>query len=256
MPASLPLGCFPMLPWINRLDAGGFEFDGRAYVQPRNCNDPHPLHGEGWTSAWDGEPASAHEAWLRMRGGATAAWPWRYEAWQRFALTPRALTVNLGLRNLADRPAPAALGLHPFFPGRSTAWLEAGCSGVWTRDDPGMPKSRRPAAGEFDLRGPQTAVGALNLDHCFDGWNGTARIGATTAPTGATGRARFGLSIEALQCRWLQVFAPPHGDVFCVEPQTTRPDALNPRPDDPTDPVQRLAPGETLEIEVRFAIEA
>jgi galactose mutarotase-like enzyme len=63
------------------------------------------------------------------------------------------------------------------------------------------------------------------------------------------------VAIESPQCRWLQVYAPGHGDVFCVEPQSTRPDALNPRQDDPADPVQRLAPGATLEVEVRFAID-
>jgi aldose 1-epimerase len=54
-----------MLPWVNRLDAPGFEFDGRALVQPRNTPDPHPLHGEGWSSAWEGESLPPHEALTR-----------------------------------------------------------------------------------------------------------------------------------------------------------------------------------------------
>src|SRR3984957_9975826 len=49
----LDTACFPMVPFVNRIAYGRFEFGGRTVQLERNWSeDPHPLHGQGWRKPW------------------------------------------------------------------------------------------------------------------------------------------------------------------------------------------------------------
>ena len=83
------LGCFPLVPYANRIADGRFAFAGRDIQLQRNWDrDPHPLHGQGWRSAWTIEQTSAAGATMEFFGGGDD-WPWRYRAVQGFALPRR-----------------------------------------------------------------------------------------------------------------------------------------------------------------------
>ncbi len=57
--------CFPMVPYANRVAGGRFSFEGRAVQLARNWDkDPHPLHGQGWPSAWSVDQSSTTRAAL------------------------------------------------------------------------------------------------------------------------------------------------------------------------------------------------
>src|SRR5689334_10320589 len=48
------MGSSPMVPWFNRISGGGFNFGGTFYpIAPNDPLEPVPIHGDGWTAAWD-----------------------------------------------------------------------------------------------------------------------------------------------------------------------------------------------------------
>ena len=112
------LGCFPLVPFSNRIGRGRFSWAGHDHVLARNFGDrPHCIHGIGWQSVWDADAISATTAHLTLHHDATGdqalRWPFSFTAEQIFSLTPDALRVELALTNRHAQPAPAGLGLHP-----------------------------------------------------------------------------------------------------------------------------------------------
>jgi hypothetical protein len=122
----LEVACFPMVPYVNRVAGGHFDFMGRTVqLEPNWSGDPHPLHGQGWRSSWDVVSASDTTATLRFEGGGNE-WPWRYRSEQCFELGPDELWVELSVENLSDTPMPAMLGLHPYFADATHARVTGG----------------------------------------------------------------------------------------------------------------------------------
>lgn len=240
--AGHPLGmaCFPMVPFVNRIDRGRFSHAGRALLIARNVPERHPLHGHSWQSPWDVAAWDGRSARLVYRDD--RRWPWPYEAFQEFSLSPDSLTVTLGLHSLATESFPASLGLHPYFPRAGGALLEARCTRLWARDASGIPIAPRPIPLRHDFGSARPTAGT-GLDHCFDGWCGHAVV--RWPDDGAA------LRIEADACRFLQVFTPDGEDYFCIEPMTARPDAFNPRSADRL-PAPLVRPGESMSLTMRL----
>src|SRR5262245_57109797 len=47
-------GCFPLVPFSNRIADAKFRFRGQIYELPRNFPpEPHAIHGQGWQHAWE-----------------------------------------------------------------------------------------------------------------------------------------------------------------------------------------------------------
>jgi aldose 1-epimerase len=237
----LDTACFPMVPFVNRIAYGRFEFGGRAVQLERNWSeDPHPLHGQSWRKPWSVVSESASSATLRFEGGADE-WPWRYRCEQHFHLQPDGLSVELSLENLSDRPMPAMLGLHPYFPDATHAQLLAQLPRVWLTDRAALPleEVQTPPAWSFE---PARAVKAVPLDHGFAGWNGIASLRWPDRT----------VTVRAPECRYLHVFTPAERDYFCVEPQTAAPGALTRGAGE----VTPVAPGQRATIRVHFEVGA
>jgi aldose 1-epimerase len=230
--------CFPMVPFVNRIAHGRFDFGGRTVQLERNWSeDPHPLHGQGWRKSWNVVSESASRATLRLEGGADE-WPWRYRCEQHFHLQPDGLSVELSIENLSDGPMPAMLGLHPYFPDAAQAKLQARLPRVWMTDRAALPleETRTPAAWSFD---PPRAIKAVPLDHGFSGWNGSASLHWPDRT----------VTVTAPDCRYLHVFAPADRDYFCIEPQTAAPGALS-----RAGGAAVVGPGERAALRVRFEV--
>lgn len=237
-------GCFPLVPFVNRVRDGVFSFRGETVrLSPNLSPQKHPLHGQGWRSAWSLERADVGRAELLFRHE-PGEWPWAYEARQTFELDARGLTVRLTCRNRSDRPMPCGLGQHPYFPCDADTVLDTGVSHAWTIDDEVMPVGRVAAEGRYDLRGRRIA--GADLDNGFDGWSGRATV---TWP----GKAQLTMTADAPR---LQVYAPPSGEVFAAEPVTNANDALSrPEAEWPTLGLQVLEPDAEAALDVRFEVE-
>jgi aldose 1-epimerase len=235
------LGCFPMVPYANRIAHGQFSFGARAVQLKQNCpNEPHPLHGEGWRAPWAVVHASESSATLMFEGGGDE-WPWRYRAEQQFQLRDSALAVRLSIENLAQSAMPVMLGLHPYFGDAALARLQARLPRVWLTDSACLPVEEvaTPIDWSFDRA---RSIAAVPLDHCFVDWNASAHL---LWPDRRVG-------IRATNCRCLHVYAPAGRDFFCVEPQSAPAGALNRGADE----ARVVAPGERFEMQVSFEVGA
>jgi aldose 1-epimerase len=233
--------CFPMVPYVNRVAHGRFNFGGHAVQLARNWSeDPHPLHGQGWRAPWTVEAASDSSARLRFEGGADD-WPWRYRSEQSFQLLADELSVELRIENLSDTAMPAMLGLHPYFRQPEQAQLQAQLPRVWLTDRAALPvqEERTPAAWSFE---PARPIGAVALDNGFSGWNGVATLRWPDRT----------VTVRATHCDCLHVYAPAGQDFFCIEPQSAAPGALSRNAGE----AGALAPGERFAIRVQFAVGA
>jgi aldose 1-epimerase len=243
------LACFPLVPYSNRIAYGRFRWSGRGYVLDRNHGDrPHTIHGVGWQTAWTLAAASAATATLtlahRPTGVQAGRWPFAFDAEQRFTLTADGLHVALAMTNRHTEPAPAGLGLHPYFPRAHDAVLQFRASEVWTNQDVPLPARCIPVPVEWD-HAKGLRIGHTLLDNCFTGWDGTARI--------AWGPDLPSLTIAADGLfRRLIVYTPPEHDFFCVEPVSHMTDAINRTTADTG--LRTLAPGETMSGEIKFCL--
>jgi len=100
---SREVGCFPLVPYANRIAFGRFRWDGTAYRLPLNFGDhPHSIHGVGWQTPWVVAASDARSVRLVLSHDGSGGWPFPFEAAQTFALDPEALTVTLASSALQD----------------------------------------------------------------------------------------------------------------------------------------------------------
>jgi aldose 1-epimerase len=245
------LACFPLVPYSNRIAYGRFHWDGADHLIDRNFGDhPHAIHGIGWQRAWEVATVGPASATLTLRhdavGEQVRAWPFAFEAEQRFMLTPDALHVALTLRNLHRSAAPVGLGLHPYFPRFGDPTLRFNAPRVWLNGVNSLPSEPVAVPPKWDHSGGQR-IGGVSLDNCFAGWDGEAHIvWASDGPA---------LRIEAdAPFRHLIVYTPAGRDFFCVEPVSHMNDAINRMDSVDDNGLHILAPGETLQGRVTFGL--
>ena len=232
--------CYPLVPFSNRVAHRRFSFAGVEHELPALLGG-WAIHGAGWQLAWEACGASMH---LDYPGG--TLWPFAFRAEQAFDLQPHALRVTLRVTNTHSAPAPAAIGLHPFFPRKTDTTLRFHADRVWQNGADMIPVANTPvpAAWDFTACGP---LGNAEIDNCFAGWNGEAVLAwpdrgqalriAATPPFGH-----------------LVVFVPRERDFVAIEPVSNMNDALN-RMETPGHGMVVLQPGETLEGQISMTIE-
>lgn len=244
--SPLQAGCFPLVPYCNRIRDGGFRFGDRdVRIAPNMAGDPSPLHGQGWLSAWQVEKHSRAGAELLFRHPA-GEWPWAYEARQHFVLNSRGLTVGLTCRNLTGHPMPCGLGLHPYFPCGPDTQLATHVENVWTVDENILPVARIPAEGRYDLSGG--VVCGRGLDNGYDGWCGQAAIETP-------GSRMPQIRMSSPGTRFFQLYSPVEGGLFVAEPVSHANAALNaPQDQWPQLGLKILGPGQHMTLWMRVEL--
>jgi aldose 1-epimerase len=241
----LDAGCFPLVPFVNRIRGGRFAFRGRTVrLAPNMAGDPSPLHGQGWRNPWRVAAASADEAMLEYdhEGG---EWPWSYTARQQFRLDPSSLEVALSCRNSSAEPMPCGLGQHPYFHCSPGTRITTRVEHVWTIDEHVLPVEKVPAEGRFDLR--DRLVCGQGLDHGFGGWGGEARMSDPDWP--------YELRLKSADARFFQLYSPPGGGIFVAEPVSHANAALNAPEEKWAELGMRvLDPGEAMSLTMRLEV--
>lgn len=234
------MACYPLLPFSNRIAGGRFRFDGQEIVLQRNWPGVgHPMHGDGWATAWQVERQEPRSAEIAYDHEATSdgGWPFAYRARQSFRLDEDRLTVRLSLENREARAVPAGIGLHPFFVRDQATDLQCRTRSVWLADAEVLPTARVAVPAGWDF-GAGRRVGEVALDNCFEGWDGSARIAWPDR-----GLALEMSASEAL--RTLVIFTPPQRPFFCVEPVSHANGQIA---------ATRLAAGDTIAGDVTFRL--
>lgn len=223
--SPLEAGCFPLVPYCNRIREGRFRFGGHEAVLPRNfAPEPHSLHGIGWQHPWRVERRTESECLLVHDYDGEDAWPWAYRTEQRVRLTPRGCVVTLVLINRSGEPMPAGVGLHPYFRRRREAELRFAASHVLLVDHDLLPTGVTAPANHFADWGPGASLPAETVDHCFAGWRGAAQIRDDPGT----------IVLTATGAPHLHLYAPADGSALCLEPVSHTPDALNRAPEEMT----------------------
>src|SRR5688500_6193050 len=140
----LEAASFPLVPYVNRIRGGRFDFRGRdVRLEPNMPGDPSPLHGQGWLGPWRVEHQDEFAMALSFDHPA-GEWPWAYRAEQRFVLDEGGLTLGLTCRNLSGEPMPCGLGQHPYFNCGPATRLDTVVTHAWTIDEQVLPVDKVP----------------------------------------------------------------------------------------------------------------
>jgi aldose 1-epimerase len=236
----LEAACFPLVPYANRIAGGRFAFEGRQYQLPLNFGDhPHSLHGIGWQSAWQVASCGDDGVVLGHEHAGDAGWPWAYRAEQRLTLAPGALRARLSLTNLAQCPAPAGLGFHPYFPAGASTRLTFTAARLWEVDATILPTIAAAADHLGDWSIGDAVSGDRLIDNSYEGWDGIAVVEQVYS------RCRM----TATGATALHLYRPPGLPFFCIEPVDHLPDAIN-RVGMPV-----LSPGATRTLEMTLNVD-
>ncbi|MCE2908340.1 MAG: aldose 1-epimerase [Burkholderiaceae bacterium] len=235
--SSRAAASYPLVPYSNRLGYRRFRWHGHEHTTAANFDDqPHSVHGVGWQRPWAVAAASATEAEMHYAHVPDAHWPFAFTARQRVELAEDALTLRLAITNTDAHAQPAGLGWHPYFPKRTRSRLHAEVSGRWEPDASGLPVRQLPQAG---IDGD---VAHLGFDHCFDGWQGAARLRDE----------RLSLRLTSSFTR-LVVYTPATKAYWCVEPVSHVSNAIH-MAEPATHGLVDLLPGATHEGWMRLEV--
>jgi aldose 1-epimerase len=233
----LDLATFPLVPYSNRIGHGRFDWSGQTVQLKKNfAPELHALHGVGWQRAWSVADWSDDAVTLVLSHATDENWPWPFAAEQRINVGERCLTLALSVRNLADQAVPLACGHHPYFDAAGATLMFA-ADEVWANGDDALPTKPHTPNFLFDFRNGAPVEGR-NIDHCYAGVLGVARIGW----------ADRALALEIASSPQLGaavVYIPKGGDAFCFEPVPHINNALNLLGAKPAMPV--IAAGEAFE---------
>lgn len=237
---------YPLVPYSNRIAGGAFDFGGEHCTLRRNSTVwTHAIHGVGWLRAWTIAavgPESVSLAFNHVsrdsRGGGDPDWPWSFAAAQTFALDAAGLHMTLAVTNQDNRPMPAGIGMHPFFPKTPRMELQFETAAVWRNDERMLPRERAAVPPEWNFGVRRPAAG-LAVDNCFAGWSRTAVL--------AWPERGWGLRLAASEAfGHLVVFTSPARESIAIEPVSHANNAVNLAAGRGDTGLVVLAPGETL----------
>lgn len=245
-------GCFPLVPYSNRIAQGRFFFKDQQVTVKRNFGDhPHPLHGNGWLSAWELTAQTSDSLTLSLahqaEGASLEDWPWPFKATQVFVLTGSGLQITLNILNLAKQSVPAGLGFHPYFANAANCEVQFIAQKVWLNNDDSLP-AREVAIPECwnyeSFRHPLPAT----VDNCFTQWNGSAVV--------RWPRRKIQARISSPDARNAVFFTPVAEKNFvAIEPVTHINNAIHLFPVDGKDQsMNLLAPGESLSVTMHIEV--
>jgi len=230
---------YPLVPYSNRLGYRHFSWEGNEYTTAPNFGDnPHSVHGVAWLRSWEVISSSRADLGMQYRHTPDEHWPFAFEVMQYFNLTPQELTARFVFTNTDALAQPVGLGWHPYFPKRERSRLHVEVAGRWDSDATQLP-IRRVAQPGIDAD-----VSRLELDNCFDGFEGAARISDE----------KFSLQLTST-LPYLVVYTPQDKGYFCVEPFSHVSNAIH-----MADPVahglRQVEPGEVFEASMTLAVTA
>ncbi len=236
---------YSLVPFSNRIAQATLKWNGTSHpLIQNNGTEPHAIHGVGWQRAWEVLDASDCFALLSYEHKPDASWPFAFDTSQAFRLTGQELELTLSITNQSAAATPVGLGWHPYFVKRPGSHIAFDAKGRWEMDALKLPTHRVVSPG-LDVD-----CALLDIDHCFDGWNGSLHLRDAALHT----------RISSSKLSRLVVFTNPAKDFVAIEPvshvnnavnllalKAASADALG---------VRVLQPGESLSCEMTIHVQA
>ena len=236
-------GSYPLVPFSNRVGHATLKWQGTSHpLVQNNGPEPHAIHGLGWQRPWQVLEQDGQLLMLAFEHSADASWPFAFDASQTFRLRGNTLELTLSMTNQSAMPAPAGLGWHPYFVKRSRSRIAFEATGRWEMNEEKLPTHRQPSHGLDE------DCAALDVDHCFDGWNGVVHLRDEKIHT------RIASNLGRLV-----VFTNPTRDCVAIEPVSHVNNAVNllqagaGQADELG--IQVLAPGESMSAHMSIQVE-
>src|SRR5918998_1145521 len=136
------LACFPLVPFVNRIEGSRFSFAGRQYRLTANRPpDPMAIHGFGFQAAWSVE-AINHQSVRLAHEHQPPDGPFCYRAEQIVWLEPLCARIALAVTHQGKEPMPYGIGLHPWLLRAPDTELQFSADHVFVPDSSALP--RRP----------------------------------------------------------------------------------------------------------------
>ena len=229
-------GSYPLAPWCNRLPTGPVAVAGRTVHLPSNFPDGTAIHGQVARAAWRHEAPGT----FTIEGGGEG-WPWSYAVRQTIDAGAGDLRLALSVRNLADGPMPAGLGIHPWF--RDPVHVAIRAASVHASNQDSSPEPE-PVSGDRDRRelGPL----AVGVDAT---WTDLDAPPIRLAWPGDGVRATIETSASA---RYVVAAHLAGVGATAVEPETHAPAGLRRLLRGEPGGLELVPPGEALDLTVRI----
>jgi len=212
-------GCYPLLPFSNRIRNGRFMWEGREICLAPHAGQAHAMHGVGHTRAWHVEKLAAASATLNFRyTPVVGGWPWPFFAEQILTLTPDGLEAEIVLRNEGNGAMPAGGGFHPYFSRMPGARIQFSASDIWPVDAGEVAIRRTPVTSAEDFSSGR-ALPVEGLSVYYSGWHRQTTV-----------QYENGCCLTLLADDPLDHFilhAPGGSRYFCLEPVSHVADAVN-----------------------------
>ena len=237
-------GSYPLVPFSNRIGQATLKWNGTSHpLVQNNGGEPHAIHGVGWQRAWEVLEADERFALLSYEHKPDASWPFAFDTSQAFRLTAHELELTLSITNQSANATPVGLGWHPYFVKRPRSHIAFEATGRWEMDALKLPTHRTTSSG-LDLD-----CAALDVDHCFDGWNGVLHLHDEALHT------RISSTLSRLV-----VFTNAAKDFCAIEPVSHVNNAVNLMANGVASAdelgVHVLQPGESMSCEMTLHVEA
>ncbi|MEW6318382.1 MAG: aldose 1-epimerase, partial [Pseudomonadota bacterium] len=240
-------GCYPLLPFSNRIRDGRFEWGGREVHLAPHPGQAHAMHGLVHARAWTVEKLTASSIELGLRYVPEVDnWPWPFTATQTLVLTESGLEAVMTLRNDGDSSMPAGGGFHPYFARTADTRLQFEAATMWPTDAGEVAVRREPITPREDFRHARALPDAA-LSVYYSGWQRRAVVS----------RAGRVLTLSADDPLDHFILHAPHAQpYFCLEPISHVADAINLAAQGwEGTGLRALAPGETLLMRMQLRIE-
>lgn len=161
-------GSYPLVPFSNRIAEATLLWQGTQHPLVRNNGtEPHAIHGVGWQRSWEVLECEGPYVLLAYEHRPDPAWPFAFDSSQTLRLRGNALELTLSITNQSAQPQPAGLGWHPYFVKRTRSHVRFQATGRWEMGEDKLPTGRQPSPGL------DADCAFLDVDHCFDGWDGS-----------------------------------------------------------------------------------
>ena len=235
-------GSYPLVPFSNRIGDATLLWQGTQHPLVRNNGtEPHAIHGVGWQRSWEVLECEGPYVLLAYEHRPDPAWPFAFDSSQTLRLHGDALEMTLSITNQSPQPQPAGLGWHPYFVKRTRSHVRFQASGRWEMGEDKLPTGRKPSPGL------DADCAFLDVDHCFDGWDGSVVLEDELLRTRITSNLRR-----------LVVFTNDTREFVAIEPVSHVNNAVNlvaAGADADALGLHILQPGESMSAQMAIAVE-
>lgn len=236
-------GCFPLVPYSNRIENRQFNWNGRTFEIASDINTyTHALHGDGWLSDWEYEEIKPASVRLSHIG---RLFPFNYCASMEITLQKNQVKLVLSVTHQGQSAIPYGLGFHPWFLKEYDTQIFAPAQKVWLEDNRHLPTELVdiPASWRFDCFGKRTPDDFMN--NLFIGWHKDERNRHLASLSYPSKDMTIDIDVSSTLDRY--IIYSTGDDFICFEPVSHNVNAFNTKD---LGGLSVLSPDTTLEVDM------